>query len=320
MSLLFLLTCLFVGNVSAKYNVLFILADDLGYYDLGHKDNSLQTPNILALQDEGVQFKWSYTQSLCTPSRAALLTGHYSYRTGLQSKVIETLQPKGLPTKFTLLPEELQKHGYKTYMYGKWHIGSMAWEHYPTNRGFDHFMGFLSGQQGYYNHFPFDQSDDDTGEPAYVWSYDFRTDTSTNFEALASFGPDLLVNDMVSTIKNGSYDEESPFFMYWAAQQPHLPLQPKTADLKRYGLSDSNIDNASNRQMYKSLLSSLDTQVGRVVDALKDAGVYNNTVIVFSSDNGGQVTSGACNYPLRGWKGEVLEGGNRVMTFVTGSI
>ncbi|KAK6749642.1 hypothetical protein RB195_001945 [Necator americanus] len=135
-------------------NILFIMADDLGFSDLDWKDDTLYTPNIrsLAFHPHSVQLTNSYVNQLCTPTRSAFMTGYYPFRVGTQNGVFLHMEPSGVPLLFPFVPENLRSLGYSTYLIGKWHLGYCRKEFLPTSRGFDYFYGFYGPQAGYFNH------------------------------------------------------------------------------------------------------------------------------------------------------------------------
>jgi len=160
------------GSTNSKRpHILFILADDLGWSDLGFHGSVIKTPNIDKLAREGVILDNYYVQPLCTPTRSALMTGRYPIHTGLQHGVIHLDAPYGLPLEYSTLPQELKKLSYATHMVGKWHLGSFKWPYVPTRRGFDTSFGFWGGAEDHYNHSVngfLDFRDDE--EPANKWN------------------------------------------------------------------------------------------------------------------------------------------------------
>ena len=276
-------------------NVVVILADDLGAGDLssfGAKD--LQTPNIDRLVADGIRFDRFYANSpVCSPTRAALMTGRYPDRVGVPG-VIRT-QPEDnwgyLSPQATLLPKVLHRAGYHTALVGKWHLG-LTPPNLPNDRGFDHFHGFLG-----------DMMDDYLTHRRHGNNY-MRLDRREIDPP--GHATDLFTNWAVDYIRDRS-KQRDPFFLYLAYNAPHVPVQPPDNYLeraKRRGLDDR-------RARLAALIEHLDAGVGQVIAALKASGAYENTLIVFTSDNGGQVSAGASNGPLRGAKEDMYEGGIR---------
>jgi arylsulfatase A-like enzyme len=301
-----------------KPNIVVILADDLGNADLGYRGGEIKTPNIDKLAKEGVRLESFYGQPVCTPARAALMTGRYPMRHGLQTLVIFPSHTYGLPTDERTLPQALKDAGYKTAMVGKWHLGHADQKYWPQNRGFEHFYGNLVGEVDYFTK--------DRGG---------LIDWQRNGTFLKEDGyfTTQIGDEAVSLIEN--HEPSKPLFLYVASLAPHAPFQAPQDLLDRY----PSIDN-ENRRTYAAMISGLDDQVGRILDALEKKGMRDNTIIIFTSDNGGATSaltatgarseeerkeSGglalgekppASNGSLRGGKGTLHEGGVRVPTIV----
>jgi arylsulfatase A-like enzyme len=300
-----------------KPNIVVILADDLGNADLGYRGSDIRTPNIDKLASGGVRLESFYGMPVCTPSRAELMTGRYAMRYGLQTLVIFPSHSYGLPTDERTLPQALKDVGYQTAMVGKWHLGHADKKYWPQNRGFDHFYGNLVGEVDYF-----------TKKRGGIidWQRDGK------FFKEHGYYTTLIGNEAVNIIED--HDTSKPLFLYVASLAPHAPYQaPREA-------IDANKDLAGDehRHTYAAMITELDTQVGRIVDALKQKDMFDNTLIIFSSDNGGATSalfatgarspeergeSGglalgakppASNGDLRGGKGSLHEGGVRVPT------
>jgi arylsulfatase A-like enzyme len=298
-----------------KPNIVFIMADDLGNADLGYRGSDIKTPNIDKLAKEGVQLESFHAGPVCTPSRAALMTGRYPMRYGLQTLVIFPSHTYGLPTDERTLPQALKQAGYQTMMVGKWHLGHADKKFWPQNRGFDHFYGNLVGEVDYF-----------TKERGGLvdWQRNGKFFTEKGYYT-------TLIGDEAVRLIN-KQDKDKPFFLYFASLAPHAPYQATKADQDRYA---STIKDPT-RRTYAAMVTSLDDQVGRIVAALEKRGLRENTLIIFSSDNGGPrsavVASGAHskeeraaggvkqeslpanNGVLRGGKGSLYEGGVRTPT------
>ena len=301
---------------AGKPNIVFILADDLGNADLGYRGGEIKTPNIDRLAMEGVRAESFYGEPLCTPSRAALMTGRYPMRHGLQTLVIFPSHTYGLPTDERTLPQALKAAGYRTYMVGKWHLGHADKKYWPQNRGFDHFYGNLVGEVDYFTK--------DRGG---------LTDWQRNGSFIKEKGyfTSQIGNEAIKLIQQ--QDPSKPFFLYFASLAPHAPYQAPQEYLDRYpSIKDEK------RRAYAAMITALDDQVGRIVGELDRKHLRDNTLIVFSSDNGGATSalfatgarseeerggSGgvalgakppASNGALRGGKGSLHEGGVRVAT------
>lgn len=286
------------GKSNDKPNILFILADDLGYGDLscqGGKD--IQTPNIDQLFKQGVRFANFYANStVCSPTRASLLTGCYPDMVGVPG-VIRTQEENSwgyfLPDAITL-PEMLKKVGYQTALIGKWHLG-LETPNTPNERGFDYFHGFLG-----------DMMDDYWTHLRHGINYMRLNEQEVDPKGHAT---DIFSDWAIEYIQEKAKDKQ-PFFMYLAYNAPHFPIQPPDEWLEKIKKREAGID--EKRAKNVALVEHLDDCIGRVVDALKKSGQYENTVIIFTSDNGGHLPSGASNGNLRGGKQDMYEGGIKV--------
>ncbi len=312
---------LLISRVCAaeKPNIVVIVADDLGSADLGYRGSRIKTPNIDTLAKSGARLESYYGLPLCTPARAALMTGRYPMRHGLQTLVIFPSHKYGLPTDEKTLPQALKEAGYSTYMVGKWHLGHADKKFWPQNRGFDHFYGNVVGEVDYFKH--------DRGG-VIDWQ---RNGT---FLEEDGYYVDLIGNEAVKLIE--VHDKAKPMFLYFASLAPHAPYQAPKADIEAY---QDVFDNEIQRK-YAGMITNLDRQVGRVVAALQARGMRENTIIIFTSDNGGATSalfatgarspgerenSGglalgtkppATNKPFSGGKGSLKEGGVRLPAIV----
>eukprot|EP00638_Chattonella_subsalsa_P000742 CAMPEP_0117763012 /NCGR_PEP_ID=MMETSP0947-20121206/18339_1 /TAXON_ID=44440 /ORGANISM="Chattonella subsalsa, Strain CCMP2191" /LENGTH=540 /DNA_ID=CAMNT_0005584547 /DNA_START=77 /DNA_END=1699 /DNA_ORIENTATION=+ len=304
-------------------NIVFILADDLGWSDLGFQQaqdvpnmftQQMKTPVIDQLAAEGVVFDSHYVHPMCTPTRAAFMSGKYASNVGLQHHVILGNQASGLPLSEKTLPQLLQQKGYSTHMIGKWHLGFHKWEYTPTQRGFDSFFGYHLGAGDYYNHSSCGWLDENGIQTHRSWGYDFWLNKVNIAKELENiFSMDLYAKEAERIINMRYADGSSPMFLYLALQAPHTPLTPVDEDLK---LNAHFTD--PKRQRYAGLVHSLDRVVGRVQQALKRANMWDNTILIFSSDNGGSTEGGGYNWPLRGEKETLWEGGTKAVSFVHG--
>lgn len=297
---------------TTKPNILYILADDLGYADVsanGWADLEFTTPQIDTIFNGGLRAKAGYvSNSVCAPSRAGLLTGRSGSRFGFEANVPpaqwEPGSRMGLDPSQRTIPDVLKVAGYKTFGLGKWHLGGNTSLFHPNIRGFDEWYGFLGGARSYWqiSEYDIDSSIEHNGvwvqEPADMYATDFLTD-----QALAYIS-DQTVNH-----------PDQPWFMYLSYNAPHHPMDAKPEDIARVPLTNhfgTASDNAY-RQIYGGMVVSMDDNVGRVLDLLDALGIASNTMIVFHSDNGGPPDQNwARNNPLRGKKGELWEGGIRV--------
>lgn len=323
-------------KVPQKPNILFVLCDDLGYSDVGfnQRDDSnikdIVSPNIDRLAEDGTIFTSAYAvHPFCGPSRAGLLTGCYPHEYGSQFNLAFFVE-HGIDRSEVYFPQLLQDAGYRTGIMGKWHLGE-AEGYRPTERGFDDFYGWLGGGHLYWsnqlksveesteimNTYPYDS--------AYNGSYDsykLAMVRDTSFEKAPdenTYMTDLLTDEGIAFIDRAQ-DEDKPFFLFMSYNAPHTPLVAKDEDIAALEAAPYNMKfRTKKRATYSAMIYALDKQVQVLVDALKERGVYDNTMIVFMSDNGGKgpdELDGRKNSPLRGRKGDVYEGGNRVPMFM----
>merc|ERR1711962_220103 len=231
------------------------------------------------------------------------MTGMYPYHLGRQTGPILALQPSGVPLNFTFLPERLKDLGYSTHIVGKWHIGFCDIAYTPLHRGFDSFYGFYAGMEEYYNHTSCDHH--------IMHGYDFRNQEKPDLSANGTYSSELFTQRAVKIIKEES-EKNKPMFLYLPYQDIHGPLQVPD---KYYNMYPKIQDNST--RIAHGMVTAMDESVGTVIAALKETGMYDNTIIVFSADNGG--VSGPIkdtNLPLRGYKATLWEGGTRGAAFV----
>ncbi|XP_078610510.1 arylsulfatase B-like [Branchiostoma floridae x Branchiostoma japonicum] len=287
-----------------KPNILFIVADDLGWNDVGWHNPDVITPNLDQLAKDGVILDQSYYNPICTPSRSSFMTGFYPYHIGTQHSDFFHMKPQGVPTKYTFLPEKLREQGYATHMVGKWHLGFCNWNYTPTRRGFDSFYGYYGAEENYYTHsWP--------GEGP-VNGIDLRDNEEVVTDKGGQYGPYFFTDRVVDKIEN--HPTEQPLFMYLPFQNVHRPLD--VPDKYRDMYPDENGD----RKTLLGMVSALDDNVGRIVEAMKDAGLWDNTLLIFSTDNGGWPENAGNNDPFKGGKFTLWEGGTRGVAFVHGNM
>lgn len=291
-----------LANGTTPPNIVYIIADDLGWADVGFHGSDIRTPNLDKLAETGVTFDEFYTQPMCTPTRAAFLTGRYPLRYGLQTGVIPSPGSYGLALDEYLLPQVMKDAGYKTALVGKWHLGHAKVEYWPKQRGFDTFYGALVGEIDHFKHSSHGVKD---------WYRDNKPLEESGFD-------NTLFGDEAARVVEG-HDAAAPLFLYLAFTAPHTPFQAPEDYLDRYKhIADEN------RRAYAAMISVLDDGIGKLVAALEKRGMRDNTLIVFHSDNGGvtsslfagdsKVSGGlpANNGPYRDGKGTLYEGGTRV--------
>jgi len=286
------------STMKPKPNILFILVDDLGYGDLsGYGATDLKTPHIDRLCASGMRFDHFYANCpVCSPTRASLMTGRYPDLVGVPG-VIRTYPTDNfgyLNEKAIMLPTLLKNAGYHTAIVGKWHLGLESLNT-PNERGFDFFHGFLGDMMDdYYHHRRHDRN--------YMRLNHQEIDPSGH-------ATDLFTQWAIDYIQNQG-SKKQPFFLYLAYNAPHTPIQPPEAWLESVKKRQPGID--EKRANLVALIEHLDHGIGQVIQALNTAGLAENTLIVFTSDNGGQLNVGANNGTLRGGKQMMWEGGIRV--------
>jgi arylsulfatase B len=306
------------ASAAERPNVIVIVADDLGWSDVGfHGNTQIDTPSLDRIAAQGVQLDRFYTTPICSPTRAALMTGRDPMRLGVAYAVILPWQNNGIHPNETFLPELFRDAGYQTGMIGKWHLGHAQQTYHPNNRGFEHFYGHLHTEVGFFP--PFNNQG----------GKDFqRNGVSIDDQGYESF---LLADEASRYIRERN--TEKPFFMYMPFIAPHTPLdapddlKAKYADMadEREPARSKQTDQTrlinklmlqpSARPMYAAVVDGMDQAIGRVLDTLDQEGIADNTIVLFFSDNGGAAyaTGGADNVPLRGGKGDTFEGGIRVV-------
>ena len=282
--------------VAGQPNIIVVLADDLGWNDVGYHGSEIRTPNLDTLADEGLQLDRFYVHPMCTPTRAALMTGKYPHRLGMADVGISPWDKAGLPLDEITIAQTLQEAGYFTAIIGKWHLGHYNVSYLPTRRGFNYHYGHYGGGIDYFDHtYPSTGGGRD-------WH---RNEVPVKEDGYAT---DLLGNEAVQLI--GNHDFKTPLFLYVAFNAPHSPLQAKEEDIKQYaGIKDVR------RRIFAAQVQCMDSAISRIIQSLKDKGVWKSTFFLFFSDNGGATpkpwTRGD-NRPLRGQKGTLYEGGMRV--------
>lgn len=280
-------------GASARPNIVFILADDLGYGDLGcYGCEDIQTPNLDRLATEGVRFTDYYANgAVCTPTRAAFMTGRYQQRLGLEDAVTYQEMGRGLPEDGQTVADALRGAGYATGLVGKWHLG-YDFERRPLQQGFDSFFGFLGGNHHYFQHM------DRIGVPD-LWLGNESVERK-------GYTTDLLTAEALAFLAK---HREQPFFLYLAHAAPHFPWQGpddanKLVEPKKKSWQEGD------RETYAAMVERLDQGIGQVLHQLDELGLRESTLVVFSSDNGGHTHSR--NAPMRDFKGTIWEGGTRV--------
>lgn len=275
-------------RAAERPNVVVIVSDDHGFGDVGWNNPEVGTPQLDRLARDGVRLDRFYANPICSVTRAALMTGLATLRTGVNNS-------SGLDLQYRLLPQAFHDAGYQTWMFGKWHLGGpddyqrSGPKYLPHSRGFDYFYGHLHGAIDYYRHERKDLGQLD-------WQ---RNGTPVREEG---FSTDLLVDDAIRRVRQR--DASRPFLLYLAFNAVHGPLQPPPSALE--------VSKRDRRQLLLANLAHLDAALGRLLQTLDDERLRESTLVLFFGDNGGQLSMGASNGTLRGEKGNVFEGGIRV--------
>lgn len=288
-----------------KPNFIIILADDLGYGDISCYGNTkINTPNLDQMSREGVLFLDFHSNgAVCSPTRASLLTGKYQQRTGITGVITAKEHRKvGLALSEVTIAEALKKEGYVTGIFGKWHLG-YAPKYNPVNQGFDEYIGYVSGNVDYQSHVDQEGNAD--------W---WKADKLKNEKG---YSTDLISRNAIDFIVR---QQKKPFLLYIAHEAPHSPYQNRNSKADRYPGTINGIDfptigsEKDVRTIYKDMVEILDESVGETMKTLKRLGLYENTIVLFFSDNG--AVSFGSNGVLRGYKGSVWEGGHRVPAII----
>lgn len=277
-------------------NIVLILADDLGRHDCGFMGGTeIKTPHLDKLAHAGTILDSFYVQPVCSPTRAALLTGRYPMRHGLQVGVVRPWAQYGLPLDERTLPQALHDAGYATAIIGKWHLGHYRPEYLPTRRGFDHQYGHYNGAIDYFTHIR---------DGGFDWHRDDQVCRDEGYST------ELLGNaaaDFVATTAG-----KQSFFLYVPFNAVHTPLQVPDKYLEPYAHLQGR------RRTYAGMVAAMDAAVGQIVAAVDEAGARQNTLFIFASDNGGpQPGVVTDNGRYRAGKGTLYEGGVRVAAFAT---
>ncbi len=307
-----------VAGADPRPNVIIFLADDLGWSDVGfHGEEVIETPALDRLAREGVELHRFYATPICSPTRAALMTGRDPMRLGVAYGVIMPWMNNGVHPDEHFMSQSFQEAGYQTAIIGKWHLGHSQQTYHPNARGFDHFFGHLHTEVGYFPPF--------ANQGGHDLQHNGKAIDGEGYETF------LLANEASRWIRER--DKERPFFLYIPFIAPHTPLDAPEDLLAKYAdMADDREDarspqtdqsrqlrrwmlQPSARPVYAAVVDAMDQAVGRVLDTLDQEGIARDTIVLFFSDNGGAAyaSGGADNAPLRGGKGDTFEGGIRVV-------
>lgn len=282
------------AQTAEQPNIVMLLADDLGWKDVGFHGSEIDTPHLDRLANSGSELNQFYVQPVCSPTRGALLSGKYPSQLGLQCGVVRPWAKHGLPLAERTLPQSLAEAGYFTAVCGKWHLGHVTPEYLPLSRGFAHQYGHYNGALDYFTH-----------------EREGGLDWHRNQEGLREEGyTTTLIGQEAARLVRGHDFSNRPMFLYVPFNAPHTPLQAPEEYLSRYDHIKQQ-----KRRTFAAMVTCLDDAVGEIVAALQETQQTDRTLIVFSSDNGGPTSLGADNGLLRAGKGTLYEGGVRVAAF-----
>eukprot|EP01060_Flectonema_neradi_P006604 TRINITY_DN1446_c5_g1_i1.p1 TRINITY_DN1446_c5_g1~~TRINITY_DN1446_c5_g1_i1.p1 ORF type:complete len:572 (+),score=118.17 TRINITY_DN1446_c5_g1_i1:72-1718(+) len=313
-------------------HIVFFLIDDYGWNDVGYHQNKvssanptgrvttngyIKTPNIDELCEQSVKLENYYVQPLCSPTRGTILTGRYPCHTGIGPNVINVQKPYGMPADEVFLPQLLKEAGYATHMIGKWHLGLCDARYTPTYRGFETYTGYLLGDEDYFNHTHVDHN------TPYL---DLRQGHEENIlpppltNKTGIYSAHLFTSAAQSLITSHQQNNpDKPFFLYLPFQSVHAPDQAPESYIEPYNnIIPHDTIHGQTRLVKAGMISAMDEAIGNITKTLKTEGMFDNTVIIFSTDNGGPIDDDN-NYPLRGHKMTNWEGGVRGTAFIKGT-
>ena len=284
-----------VTSAPTTPNIVFVLVDDWGYADVSFHNPAISTPNFQMLAKTGLILDRHYVFKYCSPTRVSFLTGrwpHHAHQYNIHPNCMV-----GANINMTMLPAKLKKAGYKTHMVGKWHEGFYQSKYLPINRGFDTSSGFMSGAEDHFT---------EKRECAVdFWKNDANDLRNGTYDSY------IYRDDLTEIFKN--HDVDSPLFLYLPLHNVHGPFEAPKEWLNKYTVNST----CEKRRMLQAMVSVADNVTGHVVDLLKKKGMWDNTILVVSADNGGAACEGS-NHPLKGSKGTFFEGGVRALAFANG--
>lgn len=290
------------NNDNEKPNIVIIVADDLGWGDVSHHGSVIPTPNIDRILNEGIELDRFYTAPVSSPTRCGLMTGRYPNRFGIRETVIPPWRDYGLPVEEETMADVLGRNGYAhRAAIGKWHMGHSKQRYYPLNRGFTHFHGALNGAIDYFEH---------TREKELDWHDDWESCYEKGYST------DLIAAESARCIKE--YAKDGPYFIYTCFNAPHSPYQAPEEEIRKF-ISKEEFDSLPPKDQkgwtYRAMVSRMDKGIGAILQAISESGEWDNTLILFFSDNGGVpgMEPYSVNRPLRGSKFDEWEGGVRTV-------
>ncbi len=284
-----------ISCLADRPHIILMNADDLGWNDVGWHNDEVRTPVLDKLVAEGVEIDHLYTAPVCTPSRASLMTGMYPFNTGMQHSVLFPGTPNCVPTDTPMIQELLPQEYRKVYL-GKWHLGYCNETCTPEGRGYDKFYGFYNGGLDHYSH-------------NFMGGFDWYRDTKPEWETRGRHTTDLLKHAAIQEIENFDLKTGNKMFMLLSWAAPHGPIQAPEICRDIYSLSIPEP-----RRTYLGMITCMDSAIGEIIAALQMKNMWDDTVFIFESDNGGE-PGGASNYPLAGAKASLWQGGVRIPAF-----
>eukprot|EP01084_Bolivina_argentea_P071225 129521_1 len=312
MAMFWLILCLQVV-IGSKPNIILMLTDDLGWNSVWNNNETI-TPTLDAMSKTGLTLQSFYTYKYCSPSRGSFLTGRYPFKLcATRRNFMPPWDAEGINLAYTMLPMKLAAGGYISYHIGKWHQGLMSDAYLPINRGFNVSLGFLGGGEGHFNQHASEGSCTVNGYsfPA----VDFWNNTVPAYGHNGSYDAYIYSSMAVNIIKSHSQKlSQEPMFLYYALHNTHSPIEAPSKYVNMYHF------NQSLRNTYDAMISVVDETVLNVTTALKEYGLWNNTLFIWTTDNGGWVNVAGSNRPLRGGKTTNFEGGVRVPMVISGGI
>eukprot|EP01060_Flectonema_neradi_P007077 TRINITY_DN148_c0_g1_i1.p1 TRINITY_DN148_c0_g1~~TRINITY_DN148_c0_g1_i1.p1 ORF type:complete len:493 (+),score=88.02 TRINITY_DN148_c0_g1_i1:78-1556(+) len=297
--------------VSNQPHILYMVVDDLGWTDVGFHGSNFPTPVLDKLVTESVEMSKYYVQPSCSPTRSSLMTGRYPFNMGMQH--LTTIIPGStahIPLDVKTIAEVMKEQGYETHMVGKWHLGYASWKYTPIGRGFDTFTGYLGGMIDYYNR---------TMNAGDIVGYDFWHNTAADYTHDGSYTLTDYMTDSEAALRK-TVAAGKPSFLYFAHQNIHIPIDvPPTTSPKCESVSPDR------RKTLCDMMSVLDSAIGETLQLYKDLGIWNNTLMIITTDNGGMTYyqdafpgSASSNWPLRAGKTTLFEGGVKGVCLLTG--
>ena len=266
-----------------KPNIVLIVADDLGWADVGYHHERVTTPNLDKFAEEGIELDRFYVAPTCTATRAGLMTGKYPIRFGMGRSALPPYGRFGLPENEITIPEALSVEGYMHRgIFGKWHLGHLDSRWHPLAHGFTHFEGHYNGAINYFSH-----------------KFKGERDWHINYEPTSKQGysTDLISNSAQEFIRENA-KEKSPYFAYVSFNSPHTPYQAKEEDIDRFSPTGAPL---TNENIQAAMIWSLDKEIGKILEVIEDSGEADNTIVWFMSDNGGANGIDGNNAPLSGY-------------------